>query len=235
MPIFQACGAVFEALYPERCAACDCRVDRGVLCDACEVSLYPIDAACPTCAIPIDSPHPIVCGTCARTTSPLSSTSAPYRFGGVLADIIRGLKFHGKTHLARSIAKLTRQPLIYASAHCDLVVPIPLHWRRRVSRGFNQVELVARLAIGRRALSPALIRTRRTETQMSLDPAARARNVHGAFRIGARWRSVVAGRTILLVDDVMTTGATMHAAAQTLRDAGASDVHGFVWARAEAP
>jgi ComF family protein len=120
----------------------------------------------------------------------------------------------------------------------DLIVPVPLHWTRLIARRFNQAALLAR-GLSKRTRIPfdprLLVRTRRTRTQGDLTRSQRMRNVRGAFAVRANARSKLKGRTIVLVDDVMTTGATLEACAKALRRAGAKEVRVLALARVVRP
>lgn len=219
------------------CVACDERIEpEQVMCPACAISLYELGAACPTCAEPIEGEDDILCRRCRRTEPPFEAMFAPYRYGGQLAVALRLLKYSNRPDIARTLAPLVR-PLLHAVAEtCDLAIPVPLHRRRLVARGFNQSVLLARYAARGSRLridQLSLRRTRATAPQSGLAAAARTDNVADAFAVPRRRRKRIEGRTILLIDDVVTTGATMRAAAAALREAGAAAVVGFCVARAE--
>jgi len=233
--------AALSVLYVPACAACDARVARGQpLCAPCASSLVPIGAACPRCAEPLAGPASTPCARCRRDPLPLDGIAAPWRYGGELGRALRRLKFDGRPDVARTLAPLVA-PFLAAVARAtgaDVIVPVPLHWRRRAARGFNQAQLLldhagraARLDVPRRA--GLLRRVRPTLAQTGLSARERAANLAGALAAPARARRDLVGRTVLVFDDVVTTGATMAAAARALRAAGAAGVHGFAVARAE--
>ena len=226
---------ILDLVYAPRCSACDATGMRG-LCTRCSQSLYPIDAACPRCAAPIEGPLSLLCRRCRRRPPPFVAAVAPFRYGGELARALRRLKYRRRPDLARDLAPLCSPALAVLAPLVDLCVPVPLHWRRRSARGYNQaVELLRFAARGLPlTLDPlSLRRTRATAPQSGLSARERRRNVASAFAVVERRRHRLAGRRVLLFDDVMTTGATMTACARALRHAGAASVLAFCVARAE--
>ncbi len=231
---------VLETIYVPHCAACDVRVPGDQpLCAPCASSLVELGPACPRCAEPLAALPAVECARCASTAWPLEATVAPWRYGGELARALRRMKFARRPHLARELAPLVA-PFLAAVAHAgaaDVIVPIPLHWRRLAARGFNPAHAV--VAAARRAArletpidAVVLRRIRATVAQTGLTATERAANLRGAFAVPPRRAHRVAGRRVLLVDDVITTGATLAAAARALLDAGAAAVLGFAVARA---
>jgi ComF family protein len=189
-------------------------------------------------------PAAAVCGRCRRIAGALPvRVVGPYE--GRLRDVLHAFKYDGRRSLAPALAALIRGQAADVLAAADVVVPVPLHRTRRRARGFNQAhDLAARLGP---PVVGALRRIRATTAQTALTAGARRRNVRGAFVLAAaapgrrRWSAAarqratieaIAGRVVVLVDDVITTGATLEACATVLRAAGAADVRAVTVARA---
>jgi ComF family protein len=230
---------LLEALFVPHCPACD-RRSAPPLCELCAATLVELGPACPRCAEPLAAPPAVACARCRAGDWPLASVVAPWRYGGELARAIQSLKFGKRPSVARDLAALVA-PFLAATVRLgelDLVVPVPLHARRLASRGFNQAEALARHAARAAAVTTPLVtralrRVRWEQPQVGLSAAARARNLDGAFVVPPRQAPAVTGKRVLLVDDVVTTGATMAAAARALLAGGALEVVGFAVARAE--
>ena len=197
---------------------------RGIVCPACEAELPWVgEPVCPRCALA--SPAGALCGRCLADPPAFDATLAAlwYRFP---ADVlVQALKFRGELAIAAFLAGALAKKL--AGERPDFVVPVPLSSRRLRSRGYNHAVEIAR-RLGRRELALDLCeRTRDTPPQVELPFAERRRNVRGAFAA----RRPLAGATLAVVDDVMTTGATLGEIARALKEAGAARVVNWVVAR----
>ncbi len=231
-PLQSSIFSLLDLLLPRRCAACDVAVrSRTALCAPCSASLEPVACPCPVCGLPAAG---AICLSCQTDRPPFARAAAPLVFGGALSEAISRLKYGGKTHLAPALASLLvpalREDPMTAAA--EVVLPVPLHPRRLRRRGFNQAALLLaplRRHLGGRCCWGALHRIRPGPPQAALGRRQRLENLRGAFRASP---AAVAGRTVLLVDDVMTTGATARACADALCGAGAAEVRVLTLARA---
>ncbi len=191
-------------LSPARCSACDVRI--------------PMKRA--------------FCASCASSVERASSARAAFVYGGAMTAAIARFKYAGRAELGSTLGALLAQ-MVPREAF-DFVAPVPLHPKRLVERGYNQAALLAApVAVALRAeFAPRLLRRKKaTATQAKLNRAARRQNVAGAFV--ARSPKDLVGAKVLLVDDVRTTGATLDACVQTLREAGVTYVQTAVLAEAE--
>lgn len=239
----EAGNALVAALLAPTCAVCSAVLDQplsGCVCGRCWSSVRPITPpTCPKCGDPLarhalfspGAPAPR-CRRCRARSSPIDRASAVGEYDGVLREIIHALKYSGRLSLAPPLSAMMRLHGRDLLEHADFVVPVPLHWRREYRRGFNQANELAR-ALGPRILQP-LARRRHTRTQVELAAERRTANVAGAFALRGGWlrRSCnVRGYTLVLVDDVSTTGATLEACAEELKNAGAENVYALTVAR----
>jgi len=222
---------LLQALWPPRCLVCGERGDdRRDLCGPCTRSLPWLRVACPTCALPLPMPAP-ACGACLRRAPALAAVHAAFVYARPLDRLLPRFKFHGDLAAGRLLSQLMAD----ASADWarpEALVPIALHRARLRQRGYDQaLELARPLARRHRiALCPQLlVRQRPTAPQSAQSDAnARRRNLRDAFAVPP---GATVPAHVVLVDDVMTTGATLHAAAQALRLAGVARVDAWVCAR----
>lgn len=231
---------LLEGLFPHACCLCGLPGRRDLpLCAPCERELEANRRACRCCALPLagEGGGPRLCGACLRRPPHFDRVIAPWQYTAGLAHLIHRWKYRGETRLTALLAHLWLTGPVFPG-EVDALVPMPLHWRKQWHRGFNQAELLARQLFRARpglaegGINPRLARrVRPTPPQSGMDAAARQRNLRGAFTAGAG----CANLRLAIVDDVLTTGATASALAETLRAAGASRVEVWCVARTPAP
>ena len=218
---------------PLRCVACDLRAAApdGPICADCERDfLCATDSRCAVCAIRLPEAAATACGACLRHPPHFDATVALGDYAPPLDGMVVALKSGGRLALAADFGALLARRARDVDRAGALIVPVPLAFERHAERGFNQaLEIARRLA---RALAvpldaDALLRVRHAAPQHLLALAERRRNVRGAFTV----RADVRGRHMLVVDDVMTSGATLEEVASALKRAGAARVTNLVVAR----
>jgi ComF family protein len=235
--LFRYAGrAVVDAVLPPRCLACGGTVgEPDALCGDCwRAMTFFAPPWCAVCGLPF--PHPMgdgaVCPECARGRANWQRARAVMRYDKNSRRLVLALKYD-RTHLARAFGGWMRRAGAEMLDSADLLMPVPLHWTRLLARRYNQAALLAH-AIHRAGGPPVapdwLIRRRRTPSQGRLGPLARARNVAGAFAL--RPGRSVKGKRLVLIDDVLTTGATVEECARVLRRGGAAFVGVLTLARA---
>ena len=156
------------------------------------------------------------------------------RYDDIARKLVHALKYGDRLDLAPTVGRWMARAGRELLADSDAIVPVPLHWRRQWTRRFNQSALLAEIiakASGRMVAHGTLKRVKATPQQVGLDKSERAHNVQGAFRVPAHGKAEVAGRKLVLVDDVLTSGATVDACSRALLRAGAASVDVLVFAR----
>lgn len=229
-------GAILDLVLPPRCPACRVIVGGdGRFCLSCWQQLAFITTPqCARCGMPFDHDRGAgaECGPCLAQRPRFTSARAALVYGGPARQVLLALKHGDRQHLATVMARHMARAAGTLLGPDALLVPVPLHWVRLWRRGFNQAALLAR-ALANASDTPlavdALRRVRATPTSQGLGRKARAANVRGVFRVADRGQ--VRGRRIVLVDDVLTTGATAEACTRILTRAGASEVHVLTFAR----
>ena len=223
---------------PNRCVGCRGVIGAdGALCPACFARLDFITAPlCGRCGLPLPSGagEELSCGACLAQPPRFAAARAALVYGGLARDVVLMLKHADRTDLARPLAEWLRRAGAPRIDSADLVTPVPLHPRRLARRRYNQAGLLAQ-ALAKQCglpLSPDLLRRiRATPSQGHLNARQRHQNVRGAFAVRPRSAARLKGARVLLVDDVMTTGATLDACAAALLKAGAAAVDALVVAR----
>ena len=226
---------------PPLCAVCREPVEGKGLCPACWSKLSFITRPyCERLGIPfVYDPGPGILSMEAIADPPAYHRArAAVRFDEISRSLVHGLKYNDRLELAplmgRWLANAGRDLL----ADADALVPVPLHWRRRWARRFNQSAILAAAISAESGVlvaSTALKRVKHTAQQVGLSRPQRAANVQGAFRVPAEGKVEVAGRRLVLVDDVLTSGATVEGCARALLRAGAANVDVLIFARVADP
>jgi ComF family protein len=247
----RACGAFLPPDAESPAAAGFAGRDRfdpvlaGFLCPKCLAACTPVDAPlCTRCGtvFPADAGEDHLCGRCLERPPAFSKARAAALYDRTMLALVHDFKYRGRTELARPLAALMLATFyrFWKPGEIDSVVAVPLHHRRLRSRGFNQAALLARQwdlrACGGRRPGPmlegALVRRRSTPAQTGLGRRQRLMNLRGAFALGRR--ADVSGKNLLLVDDVLTTGATAEACSRVLKEGGAVRVDVLTLARSVA-
>jgi len=235
--------SVLNLLYPPLCIVCREQVsDPGSLCPDCWRTLHFLDGpACATCGLPfeIDPGGETLCAACLAHPPTFDKAKAILRYDDASRKPVLALKHADRLDLVPAFGRWLERTGRELLAQSDLIVPVPLHRMRLWSRRYNQSAELARV-LSRLAGVPAdpvaLVRVRQTPSQGQMPSAsARRRNVRGAFTVPDDRRSLLAGKRILLVDDVLTTGATANACAKALKRAGADKVFVVALARVVRP
>lgn len=222
-----------------RCPVCAVVTDKshGSLCLACADELRPRTIGlCPSCGTMYgdDTAQPTLCGECRHTPPPWDNLHFHGKYEGKLRELILNYKFNGGVGTTHLLADMAQRAFDTPDARLpDIIIPVPLHTRRLLKRGFNQSTEISRIlgrALDKPILTDGLIRTRHTPPQTSLGHTERQENIKDAFEADA---TKVKGKIALLVDDVYTTGATLTECTRTLKRAGASGVDVLVLARTQ--
>lgn len=230
---------VADWFYPRICPGCGERSDRPGrhLCWGCfsRLELH-TQSLCVLCGHPAEGAvsHAFVCGACKAVKPAFDRARSAGHFTGVLREQIHQFKYGDALWLKHDLVDLMNGCFLahFETEAVDVVIPVPLHPVRQRERSYNQAALLAQELAqrnGRRFDCRSLVRTRKTETQTQFDAAHRRRNILGAFTVARpEW---VTQRRVLLIDDVMTTGATLSECARTLKKAGARSVWALTVAR----
>lgn len=246
-PMRSALARVLDAVLPPRCLKCGLVVatqtgshgseSHGALCPTCWQKLSFLGPpCCACCGQPFDfelGPGAL-CGACTQLRPAFDRARAVMRYDEDSRDLILAFKHADRTSLTPAFAAWLKRAGAELLADADLIVPVPLHWSRLFSRRYNQAALLAMAlggVAGKQVMPDLLIRRRATRKQGHLGRLARQRNVAGAFALHPKRAAALAGKRVLLIDDVITTGATVTNCARVLRQGGAAAIDVLALAR----
>ena len=232
-----AARLALDIALPTLCVACREPVDGEGVCADCWAKLSFIERPyCPKLGIPfVYDPGPGLLSMEAIADPPAYQRArAAVRYDDVARTLVHALKYQDRTDLAPAMGRWMARAGRELLDEADVLVPVPLHWRRAWGRRYNQSGALARIIArqtGVKVATEALRRVRPTQQQIGLSRSQRASNVQGAFKVAESRRSEIAGRRVVLVDDVLTSGATTDACARALLRAKAAQVDVLVFAR----
>lgn len=220
-------GRVLRTLFPESCPRCRGGTTAGY-CAGCATDFIRVDAPCPRCGLRV----PVAACPRLKLAWTVDAVIAPYAYAGALKQQLLALKFRAARNLGRALGLLVADAVAKRGRSVDLLIPVPLHPRRLRERGYNQALEIGRgvrARVGVPLMPNGLHRASAGPAQTGLGAAARRTNLEEAFAC----RRAVLGLRVALVDDVVTTGATINACARTLLDAGAATVEAWAVARTD--
>lgn len=231
-------GRALDILLPHQCHACGTLVgEGGILCPTCWNSVAFLGPPhCAACGLPFefDLGEGAICGACARELPPYRKARAAVAYGETSRKLLLAFKHGDRLDSAPAFGRWLLRAGNDILGEADLIAPVPLHWTRLFRRRYNQAALLA-LEVGRtkglKVVPDLLVRRRRTPSQGHLSPTQRRDNVRGAFTVRPRHLENLVGKRIVLVDDVLTTGATITACTKVLLRAGAASVDVLTLAR----
>ncbi len=233
----QAARLTLDVALPTLCISCREPVDGEGVCAACWAKLsFIAPPYCPRLGIPfVYDPGPEMLSMEAIAAPPAYTRArAAVRYDEVARTLVHALKYQDRTDLAPAMGRWMARAGRALLNDADMLVPVPLHWRRAWRRRYNQSGVLARAIEGQSGVKlrgDVLRRVRATEQQVGLSRPQRASNVQGAFKVADEARSEVQGRHVILIDDVLTSGATVDACARALLRAKAAQVDVLVFAR----
>jgi ComF family protein len=238
----RAAGLALDIVLPARCLACGVDVDRqGQLCAPCWRAIrFLAPPCCACCGFPFahDEGSGALCAACLARPPSFARARAVFAYDDASRGLVLAFKHGDHTHAAPAFAQWLARAGADLLAEADLLAPVPLHRWRLLARRYNQAALLSAALAGLRGLPhrPDLLQRQRwTPSQGRMKRGERWRNVAGAFRVRPRHCAMVKGRRVLLVDDVLTTGATVEACARALLRTGANAVDVLTLARVVRP
>lgn len=191
---------------------------------------------CPTCGVPFDYDveEKTICAACITAPPPYTTARAALIYNDHSRKLILGFKYSDKLYAVKSFTPWLERVGAEALSQADALIPVPLHYWRMVRRRYNQAAIIADDlgdTVGLPVVKQALIRTKATKAQGYLNPDERLKNIRGAFAIHPKYKEQIQGKTLIIIDDVYTTGVTVKECARILLKAGAKEIHVLAVAR----
>ena len=216
----------------------DSKRSQQYFCEDCYRALPWLQQRCTRCALPLSLPSPLngLCGECLQKPPRFARIEACWHYQPPLAQLIVGFKHSRRYSYGQALASIAGEHIVKRYDELpDWLCPTPLHWRRRLRRGFNQSEQLAACfaKTSQRPIKRCLQRIKLTPAQQGLDADERKRNLRGSFRVAPGFEKSIAGKRIALIDDVVTTGATANEISRCFLEEGAAEVH--IWCLARTP
>lgn len=237
-PMARRWTQALDLLFPPRCGTCNTSVEQhGYLCAECWQKIHFISAPlCRRCGFPFEYTigETAECGDCMREERPFAAARSVMKYDDFSRSLITDLKYADQTQMAPILGEWMVRVGQEMLEKCDAIIPVPLHFRRLLERKFNQSALLAyRLGrlTGKKVIPDGLQRIRHTPPQASLTRLQRLENVRTAFRAHPRRAKHIVGKKIVLIDDVMTTAATVSACTKALLNGDAAEVYVLTLAR----
>ncbi len=224
---------VFGIFLPNHCLSCESIINKNQdFCDDCSTELRPIkDPKCKICSYPfeieIKGMQPL-CSKCLRKKPSYEKSIALFHFDHVIKKVIGDFKYRDQIFLAKKLAKIFLQKAEKEISDADLIIAVPLHLKKLRKRKFNQAVLIGKFltktTLGKKFYPDFLLKIKETKSQTELSQKAREKNLKRAFLVNKKYRELLRGKKILLIDDVTTTGATLENCAKELKRRGAKEV-----------
>jgi len=214
---------ILNILFPNKCLCCDQIISFDAnFCLACWQKLKFIKPPnCQICAYPFEIQiyrnDYNICSNCLKKPPFFDKTLSVFRYNETIGRAIGNLKYRDQTHLAQSFAKILANQIAYEIENCDYICAVPLHHNKLKTRKFNQALLIAKNLGSPKLIVDLLIRTKHQTSQVKLSQKQRLTNIKQAFKVNPQYAKLIAGKKILLIDDVITTSATVNAAAHELK------------------
>jgi ComF family protein len=231
---------IIETIIPPTCPGCHSPIEKDhTVCPSCWKRLTFISAPfCNNCSEPLEvsaiSEESYSCGSCLKSAPYFSQARALFKYSGLARDLILNLKHGNKTHLSTLFGYMMFSHYSAYIRSADFIIPVPLHWSRLVKRSYNQAFLIAKSIAfysGKTSQSRILIRKKRTASQGKYGKSERMKNVKAAFSLSPKHKNIIENKTVLLVDDVMASGATLNECSKVLLTAKAKEVKVLVVAK----